>query len=90
MAVHVGRLPQQNGFPSGPHRSHSSNNRGYPTPPYTPPGQHRGQDNAGGHRGRSQRSRAEFQFWPQAMAMGSLVGKKFIQVHLLFADLVQS
>lgn len=37
----------------------------------------------GGHRGRSNRNRKEFQFWQHAMAMGSLVGNKFIQVSQL-------
>ena len=35
---------------------------------------------AGVHRGKSQKSRSEYQFWPQGVAMGSQVGKKFIQV----------
>lgn len=35
---------------------------------------------AGGHRGKSQKSRSEYQFWPQGVAMGSQVGRKFIQV----------
>lgn len=48
---------------------------------------------AGGHRGKSQKSRSEYQFWPQGVAMGSQVGKKFIQVsdpqppcHLAYLD----
>ena len=80
MALDLGSFAPLNGHRMGPNRSHPSAHRGYPTPPRTPAGQYQRQENGGGHRGRSQRSRAEFQFWPQAMAMGSLVGKKFIQV----------
>jgi hypothetical protein len=76
-----------NGFGSGSNRMNGGG--GYlPTPPYTPPGrQHQNQGNTGGHRGKSMRNRAEFQFWPQAIAMGSLVGKsdsnkRFTQVSI--------
>ena len=44
---------------------------------------------AGGHRGKSQRNRAEYQFWPQGIAMGSQIGNKFIQVSPHFKRFVQ-
>ena len=43
----------------------------------------------GGHRGKSQKSRAEYQFWPQGVAMGSQIGKKFIQVGTVTCSVVR-
>jgi hypothetical protein len=73
----------QNGFASRSSRS-SLGSGPFLTPPRTPQHhQNNGTANGGGHRGRSAKNRSEFQFWPQAMAMGSLLGKqrkKFQQV----------
>ena len=55
-----------------------------PTPPHSPYDRQQTQNGNGngngGHRERSKRQREQYQFWPQAMALGSLVGRRFNQV----------
>jgi hypothetical protein len=85
MATNIAMRPH-NGFGSGSGRM--SAGRGYlPTPPHSPFGrqQTQGQGTTGGHRGKSIRNRSEFQFWPQGMAMGSLVGNQFLQVRFVIS-----
>jgi hypothetical protein len=83
-AMNIAMQRPQTGFRSRSDRM--STGMGYlPTPPHSPYDRQQTQNgNAnGGHRERSKRQREQYQFWPQAMALGSLVGKRFNQVRHL-------
>ena len=78
-AMNIAMQRPQNGFRSRSDRM--STGMGYlPTPPHSPYDRQQAQDGTEGHRERSKKQREKYQFWPQAMALGSLVGKRFNQV----------
>jgi hypothetical protein len=83
-AMNIAMQRPQTGFRSRSDRV--STVMGYlPTPPHSPYDRQQTQNGNGngGHRERSKRQREQYQFWPQAMALGSLVGKRFNQVRRL-------
>ena len=80
-AMNIAMQRPQTGFRSRSDRI--STGMGYlPTPPHSPYDRQPTQNGNGngGHRERSKRQREQYQFWPQAMALGSLVGRRFNQV----------
>ena len=81
-AMNIAMQRPQNGFRSRSDRM--STGMGYlPTPPHSPYDRQQTQNGTECHRERSKKQREKYQFWPQAMALGSLVGKRFDQVSCL-------
>lgn len=81
-AMNIAMQRPRNGFRSRSDRM--STGMGYlPTPPHSSYDRQQAQDGTEGHRERSKKQREKYQFWPQAMALGSLVGKGFNQVSCL-------